>query len=143
MKTLIVAPMMKTPGMHRINGCFGKLVVRDTKANETHTALYDYDSDAHEVLLADWTNLLAEDYLPGKRSTPMKVDSLLINGYGTYRDPADDTRTFAPLAAFYVQRGKRYRWRVDNAINQGCPIEFCVRIQRLLASSVDVCLWCD
>lgn len=115
--------------MHRANGCFGQLTIRDTRANDPHAARYDHDLEEHQVMLADWTNAVAEDYLPSKRSSPLKVDSLLINGYGTYYNADDNTRTFAPIAAFYVQRGKRYRWRVENSISQACAIEFCVRMR--------------
>lgn len=116
---------MKIPGVHRMNGCFGMLIVRDTEANDPHSASYDYDLEEHEVLLTDWTNLLAEDYLPGKQTPFLDVDSLLINGYGTFH-VGQKNQTFAPIAAFYVERGKRYRWRLANVANQHYPFEFCV-----------------
>lgn len=109
-----------------MNGCFGKLVVRDTKANDPHSASYDYDLEEHQLLLTDWTNLLADDYLPGKRNSLLGVDSYLLNGYGTFHNETNDTRTFAPMAAFYVQRGQRYRWRFGNVGNQHYPVELCV-----------------
>lgn len=112
------------------NGCLGWLVVRDTKANDPHSALYDYDLEEHEVLVTDWTNLLAEDYLPGKRNSFVGIDSLLINGFGTFHEVAQKTQNFAPIAAFYVERGKRYRWRYGDVGNQHYPMEFCVSAYR-------------
>lgn len=112
-----------------MNGCLGKLVVRDTKANDPHSGSYDYDLAEHGLIIFDWSASLAENYMPGTPNAPLNVVSLLFNGFGTNYNPATNTRAFAPIAAFYAQRGKRYRWRVDYALNQFCPVELCVRIR--------------
>lgn len=106
------------------------MVVRDTKGNDPLEPLYDYDLEQHQVMITDWSNYLGEDFLPSKRSQPLKVDSVLINGHGSYYNPLDKTRTFAPVATFYAEPDTRYRWRVDNAGSQNCPMEFCVRKTR-------------
>lgn len=121
-----------TTGVHQFNGCFGKLIVRELNGKDPHEAIYDHDLEQHHVIISDWSNFLGEDFLPLKRNEDQQlVASLLINGYGSFKRPNASTRTFAPIAAFSMQRGQRYRWRIINAITQNCPIRFCVRISWL------------
>lgn len=100
------------------------MVVRDHK--DPHKDLYDYDLKQHQVIINDWSNMLGEEFYPGKRDTVLAIDSVLINGHGTHYDPLTNTRTFAPIAVMKVPRGKKSRFRVANAGTQSAPMEMCV-----------------
>lgn len=113
-------------GLHRTNGCVGKLNIREP--NDPNALHYDYDYKEHSVLLQDWNNYLAEEKAPGTRNGIVKPDSVLINGFGTYFNEAAGQFTYAPMAVFFVERGKRHRFRLDSAASQNCPLEFCVCI---------------
>lgn len=112
-------------GLHRSNGVVGKFVVREP--NEPHAGAYDYDLDEHSILLIDWGNQLAEDSAPGMRSIQLQPHSILINGFGNYFNPNTGDRKYAPIAAFYVERGKKHRFRFANAGSHPCGIEITVR----------------
>lgn len=112
--------------VHRSNGLVGKLIVREV--NDPNAKLYDYDLDEHSVLLVDWDNTLAEDYEPGIRDTPRKPDTVLINGFGIFFDMNTKKYANAPIAAFYLQRGKRHRFRLVNGGSRICPFELSVGI---------------
>lgn len=106
-------------GSHRTNGVMGKLTVRD--ALDPHANAYDYDLAEHQVLLFDWDNTLAETKEPGIRSKPTQPDGILINGFGS------DQNAYAPIAAFYVEHGKKHRFRMANAGSYDCQLELSVR----------------
>lgn len=112
-------------GLHRTNGCVGKLNIREQ--NDLNAAHYDYDLNEHSILLADWNNNLAETFAPGVRGTPLRPQSILINGFGSYFNKESGNYSYAPMAVFYVEKGKRHRYRIANAASHNCPLEFCVR----------------
>lgn len=96
------------------------LIIRE--ALDPNRCTYDYDLAEHNVLLYDWGNYMAEDNLPGIQSlTRITPQSILINGQGSYHDFSSNTHKFAPMAAFYVQRGKRHRFRFVNTGSHPCP----------------------
>lgn len=105
-------------GLHRSNGLVGKLIVRDS--NDPNAELYDYDLTEHAILLSDWSNRMSEDQVP---ELP---NSILIDGFGNYLNPATDEYPYAPIAAFYVQRSKKHRFRFANAASYICPFEISV-----------------
>lgn len=109
-------------GLHRSNGIIGKLIVRDT--NDTNAQFYDFDLFDHSIILTDWNNELAEENAPGIREA--QPDSILINGFGSYFFRELNQFSYAPIAAFYVQRGKKHRIRIENAGTHECPFEFSV-----------------
>lgn len=114
-------------GLHRINGLTGSLTIRE--ANDPNECAYDYDLAEHTVLLYDWGNYMAEDNVPGIQSLSRIIpQSVLINGQGSYHDFSTDTHKFAPMAVFYVQRGKRHRFRFVNTGSHPCPFAVTVRI---------------
>lgn len=113
-------------GLQRSNGCVGSLTVRDQ--HDPNAELYDYDLSEHSVLLSDWNNYLAESKLFNLKLNPAHPESILINGHGSFYDKSSDNYTYAPMEVFYVERGKRHRFRIDNAASQYCPFEFCVSI---------------
>lgn len=113
-------------GFQRTNGIIGKFIVREP--NDPNAACYDYDLPEHSVLLSDWTNKLPEEMAPGCKNQVVEPDSVLINGYGTYRDRTTGVNTFAPIEVFYVEKGKRHRFRVDGASSHDCELELSVCI---------------
>ena len=112
-------------GVHRSNGVVGKFVVRDP--NEPHANAYDYDLAEHSILLLDWNNDMAEEKAPGIRSVRSLPDGILINGFGNYFDPNNGDYKYAPIAVFYVERGKKHRFRFANAGSHPCAQEIWVR----------------
>lgn len=111
-------------GLHRTNGIFGKLTVRE--ANDSSAEYFDYDLDENSIILADWNNELAEERAPGTLSETLLPESFLIDGYGQYVDSTTNICNFAPMAVFYVERGKRHRFRIANAGSHYCPVEISV-----------------
>lgn len=55
-------------GLHRMNGVYGSLIVRES--NDPNRDLYDYDLDEHRIVLSDWKNVMVETAAPGSK----KVD---------------------------------------------------------------------
>lgn len=117
--------------MQRTNGLIGRLNVLDP--NDPNANYYDYDLVEHSIVLSDWNNQLAEVKAPGIKIQSLHPESLLINGFGSYFDHNTGNRTFAPMAVFYVERGKKHRFRIDNAASLNCPFELsvCVVLFRL------------
>jgi FtsP/CotA-like multicopper oxidase with cupredoxin domain len=49
-------------GLHKANGIYGPLIVRNDEDNQK---LYDYDPENFIILVADWMHVPAENYFPG------------------------------------------------------------------------------
>ncbi|XP_014666370.1 PREDICTED: L-ascorbate oxidase-like [Priapulus caudatus] len=43
-------------GLQRADGLFGKLVIRQTPADDPNSHLYDFDLPEHEIIVTDWLN---------------------------------------------------------------------------------------
>lgn len=112
--------------MERSDGISGIVVVRQSKELNPNKDFYDYDQTEHQLLITDWTNVPTESLSMGLRSIRLAVDSILVNGQGTYIDPISGVSTIAPVAVVYCEHDKRYRFRLINAASQLCPMEFCV-----------------
>lgn len=113
-------------GVHRTNGITGTLVIRDS--NDPNANMYDYDLAEHSILLFDWDIQMAEDNLPGIRNAIPLSRTVLINGFGSHYDSTTGKNTFAPMEVFYVQRGKRHRFRIMNAGSNACQFGISVGI---------------
>lgn len=111
-------------GLHRMNGLSGALIVREF--NDPNVNLYDFDMAEHTIVLTDFDNHIAEDKMPGVKSIITKPNSLLINGFGSLRNSTDSYK-FAPMAVFYVQRGKRHRLRILDVGSHVCQLGITVR----------------
>ncbi|XP_031619168.1 laccase-like [Contarinia nasturtii] len=122
-------------GVHRTNGLTGTMNVR--QPDDTNAEFYDYDRAEHSILLADWYNFLAEDFSPGIQSRPLQPDSILINGRGSFNNSEFGNFTYAPLEVFYVERGKRHLFRIDNAASHNCPFEFSIEDHKLTVTATD------
>ncbi|CRK96923.1 CLUMA_CG010348, isoform A, partial [Clunio marinus] len=110
-------------GHQKSNGIFGGIVVR--KHVERHASLYDDDSSSNLIVLSDWKHELAETHFPGLRtqSGGLQPANLLVNGKGTTRHlDARKSTTGTPLAVYYVQKNRRYRFRLVNAGGLTCPV---------------------
>lgn len=112
--------------MERFDGVYGALVIREPVEADVNGHLYDYDKAENHLVLGDWTNIASETFVTGLRSTPFYVDSVLVDGHGTYIDPKTNVSTFAPLTVLYLEHDKRYRFRLIGATCLDCPLEFCV-----------------
>lgn len=123
-------------GVQRTDGLFGSLIIHDD--DDANKKYYDCDYAEHTILVTDWINVLASYYTPGVRSNIIHPDSILINGHGTYQDPKTGNNTFAPIAVFYVPRGKRCLFRLINTGSQNCPSEFSVCIFLVLTSKSSI-----
>lgn len=113
-------------GLQRSNGVFGIFNVR--VPHDPNADYYDNDLPQTDIVLADWNNLLAEEFAPGPINQAVQPDSLLINGFGSYTNPVTNETTYAPMAVFPAQIGTRCRFRVVNAGTHHCPMEFSVCI---------------
>lgn len=111
-------------GVHRMNGLFGNLIVRE--ANDPNADLYDYDLNEHLILLSDWNNVLAEVAAPGHKALDQYPDSIVINGLGNYFVNATNRFIHTPMAVFYVERGSRHRFRISHIGGHFCPFEMTV-----------------
>lgn len=100
-------------------------MIRDS--NDPNACTYDYDLKQHSVILTDWDSHMDEDNAPGTRTIPQLPSSLLINGYGNFHDLKTDKYKFAPMAVFYVERGKKHRFRMMNTASHICPFSVSVR----------------
>lgn len=112
-------------GFHRSNGLAGAIVVRE--AYDPNVMLYDYDLAENTIIITDFDNHIAEDKMPGILSTITLPNNLLINGFGSY-NTTDGKNKFAPMAVFYAQRGKRYRFRIIDVGSHVCQLGMTVRI---------------
>lgn len=113
-------------GLHRSNGIVGSLIVREP--NDLNANMYDYDLAEHTIMLFDFDNHVAEDKEPGIVSVVTLPNSLLINGFGSYSDSTTGKNKFAPMAVFYVQRGKRHRFRFIDVGSHVCQFGITVRV---------------
>lgn len=116
-------------GVHRMNGLFGKLIVREP--NDANANEYDYDSNEHAIVIADWNNVMAEIAAPGGKHIDQFPQSFLINGFGNYVDKKTNQSTNAPMAVFYLERGKRHRLRISTVGAHFCPFEISVSLEFL------------
>lgn len=62
-------------GLHRSNGLFGPINIRDP--NDPNADYYDYDLDEHSIMLADWNNVMAEEKAPGAINSFRVSDHLI------------------------------------------------------------------
>jgi FtsP/CotA-like multicopper oxidase with cupredoxin domain len=70
-------------GLHKANGIYGALIVRNDEDNEK---LYDFDNENFIILVSDWMHDPAEQFFPGLTSRLSIFESILINGHGRFHD---------------------------------------------------------
>ncbi|XP_053949626.1 uncharacterized protein LOC128857857 isoform X1 [Anastrepha ludens] len=118
-------------GHQRGFGIAGALVVRQPKADDMHSALYDFDLSEHTIMLQDWM------YDP-EGSTPQ---SILIDGVGRKVPPANGAKLQHSAPTLYstysVVRGGRYRFRVIFNGIANCPISLSIDNHELVVIASD------
>lgn len=90
--------------------------------------LYDYDLAEHVIILNDWMHQYSIEYFPGHTSynVGQMPDSILVNGKGRTVNPRSGCPTHTPLEVFNVDSGKKYRFRLINALTSVCPANFAI-----------------
>ena len=73
-------------GLHKGDGMFGAIVVRQPPSLDPHYALYDHDLSEHVIIVHDWMDMMSlPKYLghhhDGRLTTP---SMMLINGWNGY-----------------------------------------------------------
>lgn len=106
---------------------------------EIHSDKYDEDLPEHLIVISDWMDDDAEMHVPGLRQSKYGIspDNLLINGRGIRRRaPSLVAEIQTPLEVFRVRTGRRYRFRLINAMSHVCPtsIEVEKHHMKILAS---------
>lgn len=125
-------------GHHKINGQYGALIVREHYFESAQSSQYDFDLPEHYILISDWMHNYGEQLFPGLPSTGgIFPDSLLINGRGTYINPKTKNHTKVPVTEYFVEPGKKYRFRVINSISHACPVQLQVEGHELTIISSD------
>ncbi|XP_046671600.1 laccase-6-like [Homalodisca vitripennis] len=129
-------------GYHDSSGLFGPLVVRRQEPDYI-SSLYDYDLLEHTITIWHWYNLTDASILPPVLDTYGGVYGygLLVNGhapFGRFRSKTNSSEVISTARAkFFVQQGKRYRFRliVNSAIY--CPVQVSIDNHTLLMISSD------
>lgn len=111
-------------GLHRMNGLYGSLIVRES--NDPNANLYDYDLNEHSIALSDWKNVMVETAAPGSKKIDQFPDSIVINGFGNYFNNQTNQFIHTPMAVYYVERNKRHRFRMSSIGGHFCPFELTV-----------------
>ncbi|XP_046630301.1 oxidoreductase ptaE-like [Neodiprion virginianus] len=120
-------------GLHRVNGHYGSLVIREPRVDEPcSNDIYDFDLPEHTIVLSDWMHETAEMFFPGlpSRVPGIVPDAILINGFGWYLNGTaseDSVNSSFPLATFHVSRNSSYRFRIINSASHICG--FLIQIQ--------------
>ncbi|KAK7083882.1 Mco1p [Halocaridina rubra] len=111
-------------GLHRAEGVFGALVVR--QAEDVQAETYDVDAFENVLVLQDWLHTTAFDKFMGRHQSTLDdyATTLLINGKG--RNTAaeiEGLEVFAvPRETVAVTPGLKYRLRLINAAALNCPV---------------------
>ncbi|XP_011154580.1 laccase isoform X2 [Harpegnathos saltator] len=126
-------------GLQKLDGVFGRLIVRQSVKREVHRKLYDFDLSRHGIIISDWLHELAASRMPGRRlEEPPRYqdpDSILINGKGRYQGSNFTTNT--NFEVFNVERDRRYRFRFVNNFCTVCTSMFTVEGHNLTIIAVD------
>ncbi|XP_046804177.1 laccase-14 [Lucilia cuprina] len=115
-------------GWQRSLGVAGSFVIRQTKQNNRHANLYDFDLIEHTLLIQD--TIYNYDY--------MRPRNILINGKGRNHLnnwPDNDSRN--RYERLRVSPNMRYRMRVIANGVFNCPLEFSIENHKMLMISTD------
>ncbi|XP_015607489.1 oxidoreductase OpS5 [Cephus cinctus] len=125
--------------LHKINGQYGSLIIRQSARADPQYKLYDEDLRTHVILVSDYFHEMAEDRYPGRiiRSPGQIPDNLLINGKGRWTNLDTNQTTTSQREIFQVKRGNRYRFRIINSFSTNCLAELTVQNHTLLLIAQD------
>ncbi|XP_065363215.1 uncharacterized protein Mco3 [Calliphora vicina] len=115
-------------GWQRSLGVAGSFVIRQTKQNNRHAHLYDYDLIEHTLVIQD--TIYNYDY--------MRPRNILINGKGRNHLnnwPDNDARN--RYERLRVSPNMRYRMRVISNGVFNCPLEFSIENHKMLMIATD------
>ena len=127
-------------GLQRADGVFGPIVVHEYENDNPYLETYHYDLPEHVITVNDWINETSIAKFSGHHHNDgnNKPNTILINGKGVLNDfNLNGTRIQTPRATFYVEKGKRYRFRVINAGILYCPIEISIEGHSLVVIASD------
>lgn len=106
-------------GHQKANGAYGALIIK----NDEMENLFDYDLSEHVIILSDWMNEMTENTFPGLLTKGSHPEALLINGRGRYLNKQTKEFINAPISAFHVDEGKKYKFRLIGASSNVCPLQ--------------------
>lgn len=74
------------PGLQKVDGIVGSLVVRQPRDEDPNRDEYDFDLPSHVIVIQDWYHLVADAMFPGLRyrDTEQMAASYLIQGRGQF-----------------------------------------------------------
>lgn len=126
-------------GLHKLDGLYGSIVIRQAPSKDPNSHLYDYDLTTHVMLLSDWLHEDAMERFPGRLAVNQgqDPDTLLINGKGQFRDPNTGYMTNTPLEVFTITPGRRYRFRMINSMASVCPVQVTIQGHSLILIAAD------
>ncbi|EEB19131.1 L-ascorbate oxidase, putative [Pediculus humanus corporis] len=126
-------------GLHKLDGLYGSIVIRQAPSKDPNSHLYDYDLTTHVMLLSDWLHEDALERFPGRLAVNQgqTPDTLLINGKGQFRDPNTGYMTNTPLEVFTITPGRRYRFRMINSMASVCPVQLTIQGHSLILIATD------
>ncbi|XP_073819695.1 multicopper oxidase 3 [Musca autumnalis] len=115
-------------GMQRARGVAGPLVIRQTKENNRHANLYDYDLIEHTLVIQDIAY----------NADMTRPRNIVINGKGrNHLNSWADNDSRHRYERLNVSPGMRYRMRVISNGVFNCPLEFSIENHRMLMISTD------
>ncbi|XP_071085419.1 uncharacterized protein [Haliotis cracherodii] len=118
-------------GLHRSDGLFGALIIREPLSRDPASHLYDHDLPEHTMIVHDWLVELTINRFAGHHHAGYdnKPASMLINGRGAFQefvDPDTNQTVHTPYSVFKVRKDKKYRFRVISNGILNCPIQVSV-----------------
>lgn len=110
-------------GNQKADGLHGVLIVREPIEDTKVAAFYDFDLPQHIILTTDWMHEFSDNYLPGIAKRSALTEAMLINGRGRFMNKNSEYSN-TPIPVFYVQSGKKFRFRLINSATNVCPYQF-------------------
>uniref|UniRef100_A0A1I8PG11 Uncharacterized protein n=1 Tax=Stomoxys calcitrans TaxID=35570 RepID=A0A1I8PG11_STOCA len=115
-------------GWQRALGAAGALIIRQTKENNRHANLYDYDLVEHTMIIQD--TVYSGDFT--------RPRNLVINGKGrNHLNSWPDNDSRHRYERINVSPGMRYRMRVISNGVFNCPVEFSIENHKMLMIASD------
>ncbi|XP_046548492.1 laccase-1-like isoform X2 [Haliotis rubra] len=129
-------------GVHRSDGLFGALIIREPPLRDPSSHLYDHDLPEHSMIVHDWLVELTINRFAGHHHAGYdnKPASMLINGRGAFREfqSSDTNETiYTPYSVFHVKKDQKYRFRVISNGILNCPIQVSVDNHDIIMIATD------
>ncbi|XP_054771059.2 uncharacterized protein LOC129278960 [Lytechinus pictus] len=128
-------------GLHRADGIFGSVIVRQSPESDPHRTLYEHDDPHHVIIINEWSKATATTIsTAGQSGVEIDLnDGILINGRGTNQQLKNSENITASVDhhVVYVLPGMTYRFRVISAASDICPLTISVDNHRLKVIAMD------